>query len=149
MDAFDAVRLPESVTPASCKSFSITEANRALILVRRIVADVVRDYERLCVLHSACRASDASSDSHKATELRRKYAAVTDRLSGLHEELDKVGCVLKDHRQGAVDFPGQIDGHEVLLCWRLGDERIEHWHDDGICCSRRQPLLTETAPSGA
>ena len=47
------------------------------------------------------------------------------------------GIYIKDLAQGLVDFPHFLDGdadHEVFLCWRLGEDTIEYWHeiDDGF-----------------
>jgi hypothetical protein len=38
------------------------------------------------------------------------------------------GIELKDIDIGLVDFPTLIQGHEVLLCWRQGEERINYYH---------------------
>lgn len=39
------------------------------------------------------------------------------------------GCQVKDLNVGLLDFLAEIDGREVYLCWRFGEERIEHYHD--------------------
>ena len=36
---------------------------------------------------------------------------------------------VKDIERGLLDFPSIIDGKEVFLCWELGEEDIEFWHD--------------------
>ena len=36
---------------------------------------------------------------------------------------------VKDIDRGLLDFPAIIDGKEVFLCWELGEEDIEFWHD--------------------
>jgi hypothetical protein len=56
------------------------------------------------------------------------------------EEIQRLGGVTKDLALGLVDFPHLRDGREVNLCWRLGEQRITHWHglDEGY--ARRKPL---------
>jgi hypothetical protein len=56
------------------------------------------------------------------------------------EEIQRLGGVTKDLGLGLVDFPHLRDGREVNLCWRLGEQRITHWHglDEGY--ARRKPL---------
>lgn len=36
---------------------------------------------------------------------------------------------VKDLDRGLVDFPSILKGKEVFLCWELGEEDIEFWHD--------------------
>ena len=140
MDAFEAVSLPESSSLAGRKFFSLAEADRALTLVRRIVVDVVRDYKQLRKLHAACRTYDARGNDVEAEEARHRYAAVTDHLSELNEELEKIGCELKDYRIGLVDFPARIEGREVCLCWKLGEEKVGYWHEVTAGHAARRPV---------
>jgi hypothetical protein len=65
--------------------------------------------------------------------------AARDVQAGL-EEIQRMGGVIKDLGLGLVDFPHLRDGREVNLCWRLGEERITHWHglDEGY--TGRKPL---------
>ena len=140
MDAFEAVSLPEPVSSAGKKYFSVAEANRALTLVRRIVTDIVESYRQLCEMHAACRAFDAKSDTARAEQARRRYASMTDRLSELSEELERIGCELRDFKEGWVDFPSLRGGREVCLCWKLGQDRLEHWHEIDAGYADRRPI---------
>lgn len=38
------------------------------------------------------------------------------------------GVQLKDVEHGLIDFPAWIDGQEVLLCWKQGEDQIEYYH---------------------
>lgn len=143
MDAFEAVSLPEQLLSVGKKYFPIAEANRALTLVRRIVSDIVRNYKELCELHAACQSLDAKGNVVEAEQARRKYASITDRLSELGEELEKIGCELKDYQVGLVDFPAQLRGREVCLCWKLGEDRVEYRHEIGAGCADRKPITDE------
>lgn len=44
------------------------------------------------------------------------------------------GVQLKMISPGLVDFPARLDGEEILLCWREGEETITHYHgwNDGF-----------------
>ncbi len=53
-------------------------------------------------------------------------------LAGYQEvmhELQTRRIQLKDLSRGLIDFPAIIGGKEVFLCWELGEEDIEYWHD--------------------
>jgi len=48
--------------------------------------------------------------------------------------------VVRDVDQGLIDFPGRRDGREIYLCWRLGEESVDFWHDKETGFPGRQPL---------
>jgi hypothetical protein len=56
------------------------------------------------------------------------------------EYLAERGILLRDAETGLVDFPAEIDGRRVFLCWRLGEEEVAHFHDEHAGFSRRKPL---------
>ncbi len=42
------------------------------------------------------------------------------------------GVLLKMIKPGLIDFPAVLDGEDILICWKEGEERISHyhgWHD--------------------
>ncbi len=43
-------------------------------------------------------------------------------------EIDATGVQVKDLDMGLLDFPCRVDGEIVLLCWKLGENAIAHWH---------------------
>ncbi|MDB5053567.1 MAG: cell division protein DivIVA [Bacilli bacterium] len=50
------------------------------------------------------------------------------------------GIELKDMDIGLVDFPAILNGEEVLLCWRQGEERISYYHSRNEGFSGRKPI---------
>lgn len=65
------------------------------------------------------------------------------RLQQLFEQIQEIGCLVKDLDIGLLDFPTLYHGSEVYLCWRLGEDRISFWHkvEDGF--PGRQPIDEE------
>jgi hypothetical protein len=59
------------------------------------------------------------------------------RLLGAIEES---GIVLRDIDRGLVDFPTVIGGREVYLCWELGEDDVDYWHDLESGYGGREPL---------
>lgn len=47
------------------------------------------------------------------------------------ETIQSYGGQIKDIDDGLIDFPGVIDGREVWLCWKMGEDSITHFHDFG------------------
>jgi hypothetical protein len=55
-------------------------------------------------------------------------------------EIDAIGVQVKDLETGLLDFPCRIDDEVVLLCWRVGEPAIEHWHTMDAGFQGRQPV---------
>jgi hypothetical protein len=43
-------------------------------------------------------------------------------------EINSIGVQVKDLDIGLLDFPCVVEEQVVLLCWKYGEEKIEHWH---------------------
>lgn len=61
---------------------------------------------------------------------RRKAerAKAEQRAKDALAEIDSIGVQVKDLDIGLLDFPCEVDGRVVLLCWKMGEESITHWH---------------------
>ena len=55
-------------------------------------------------------------------------------------EIDEIGVQVKDLETGLLDFPYRLDDQIVLLCWRMGETSIEHWHTVEAGFQGRQPV---------
>ena len=55
-------------------------------------------------------------------------------------EIDSIGVQVKDLEEGLLDFPYVMDGRTVLLCWKLGEPAITHWHTEEEGFAGRKPL---------
>ena len=55
-------------------------------------------------------------------------------------EIDAIGVQVKDLDSGLLDFPCRVDDQVVLLCWRMGEPAIEHWHTIEAGIQGRQPV---------
>jgi len=70
----------------------------------------------------------------------REYWDSTALLRTELERLAEQDILLRDPETGLVDFPAERDGQRVFLCWRLGEERVAHWHPLDSGFSSRRPL---------
>ena len=55
-------------------------------------------------------------------------------------EIDAIGVQVKDLDIGLLDFPCKVDGEIVLLCWRMGEPTITHWHGTEEGYAGRRPI---------
>jgi hypothetical protein len=56
------------------------------------------------------------------------------------QEIDSIGVQVKDLDKGLLDFPCQLGEQTVLLCWQLGEAKIDYWHTMEAGFQGRQPL---------
>lgn len=137
--------------PPRPRLFTVEEAERTLPLVGRITSDIVAANERLTRLlpelrRARIRVGSAPGDAPSPDELERvrtEVAQVSGRLEGYLRELARIGCELHDV-EGLVDFPSQLDGEPVRLCWQLGEDGIRWWH-----LARRDPGPRRPLPASA
>ena len=62
-------------------------------------------------------------------------------------EIDSIGVQVKDLDIGLLDFPCEVDGRVVLLCWRTGEASITHWHGTDEGFAGRKPIDERIARS--
>jgi hypothetical protein len=131
---------PQRATPAKvARRFTLEQANSALPLVKRIVADIVKTHG----LASGFRQTLERTSATKETAIVQKQLdGAIDRLEQLVDELCDVGVELKDYETGLVDFVGKHEGRDVYLCWKLGEEKITHWHELNTGFAGRKPVST-------
>ncbi len=55
-------------------------------------------------------------------------------------EIDSIGVQVKDLEIGLLDFPCEVEGSIVLLCWRMGEHSITHWHNTEEGFAGRKPI---------
>ena len=73
----------------------------------------------------------------------RQRAELENHLQRVREsinEIDSIGVQVKDLETGLLDFPCRLEDNIVLLCWRMGEPAIEHWHTTDSGFKDRQPL---------
>lgn len=60
--------------------------------------------------------------------------------NGTVGEIQEIGARVHDLETGLLDLPCQMEGRTVLLCWKLGEAAIEHWHEEVDEPEGRRPL---------
>lgn len=129
--------------------FTPESANRALPYVRAVVEDLVEATARSKKSGRARRkpkGDEAAADDERRRADEEAARAKADCVR-LLRELEAVGVVVKDSETGLIDFPGEIAGRRVLLCWRRGEDRVAHWHDLSSGFRGRRPI--DPADSGS
>jgi len=73
---------------------------------------------------------------------RRKAerAKAEQRAKDALAEIDSIGVQVKDLGIGLLDFPCEVEGQTILLCWKLGEKSITHWHGTQEGFAGRKPI---------
>jgi hypothetical protein len=79
-------------------------------------------------------------DVNSIAKQRAEMEAHLERVRESLAEIDSIGVQVKDIDGGLLDFPCRLDDQVVLLCWRMGETSIEHWHTMESGFQGRQPL---------
>jgi hypothetical protein len=130
--------------------FTVEEANRTLPLVSRIVEDIVRDYarwrEKVEAYELEVARTPRGATNEEATRLERDAQQLAVEIERFLDELSSLGAQFKGFDLGLVDFPAELAGRQVCLCWRLGEPQVEHWHEVDAGFAGRQPLSQMPEP---
>ncbi len=108
----------------SRRRFTLQQANKALPLVTRIVRDIVNTHERATQLQAKLEESTG-----RESALQSQLDSALEQLQDYVDELGSIGVELKDYESALIDFPGRHQGRDIYLCWKLGEEKITHWHE--------------------
>lgn len=130
------------------KTFTLDEAQSLLPLLESLlkralegkraaqeVEDRLGELGRRIYLSGGMRV-DVGAVAKERAEMEGHLQRVRESVS----EIDSIGVQVKDMDTGLLDFPCKVDDQVVLLCWRMGESAIEHWHsiEDGF--KGRKPL---------
>jgi hypothetical protein len=128
------------------RHFTPKEANDELALIRPLVEELVarrREQQRLAALRLERAGKVAGNggglDPRAVQEENEAEQRARVEIARCVNEIHGRGAIVKDIDQGLVDFPAVREGEEILLCWRLGEDEITHWHslEEGFAGRKR------------
>lgn len=127
--------------------YTVGEANQALARIEPVVRALS---ERAGALRGMRASPGGPGQSRPAPETRVEPGYFRELLALYSDiqELRRHGCELKDLTSGIVDFPALLQGREVYLCWKLGEDAILHWHEVDAGFRGRQPIDSESGFEG-
>ena len=130
------------------KTFTLDEAQSLLPVVESLLRRAMEGKQSAEQVDSGL--TDLARRIHLSGGMRvdvgmvsRLRAEMEDHLQRAREsvaEIDSIGVQVKDLDAGLIDFPCRVDDQVVLLCWRVGEPAIEHWHTMEEGFQGRQPV---------
>jgi hypothetical protein len=79
---------------------------------------------------------------------KREKERLTRKIKDALAEIEAAGVLVKDLEIGLLDFPCQVEGNTILLCWKLGEKTIAHWHGTDEGYRYRKPIDEKIANAG-
>ena len=130
--------------------FTVHEANALIPMLELIMGDLQRQSMRLREYIREVAAGTAIAPEHLQTarlvELRPEVAPVLEDMQRLLQNIEACGGELKGLDLGLVDFPGELDGKRILLCWQYGEKEIGYYHSPNSGFGGRKPLRKGVPP---
>ena len=111
---------------------------RAAMDGKKLIEAVDKELQELAhrVLMSGGLLVNVVQMARRKAEREKAIHRVKDTLA----EINAIGVQVKDIDIGLLDFPCKVEGRIVLLCWKLGEQGITHWHTSSEGFAGRKPV---------
>ena len=132
----------------STRTFTLGEAQDLLPVLESLLRNAIEgkqliesvDAEFQATAHKIFLSGGMSLNIvHLAGRKAQREKAI-QRVRDAMAEIDAMGVEVKDLDIGLLDFPCEVDGQIVLLCWKLGEKGITHWHGVSEGFAGRKPV---------
>lgn len=131
--------------------FTLAEANAQLPALTRGFLTVMQLRGRLKALYAKLDEDGYAPEGDRfeiavpkapldVLRARASFKAMVETLREQVAAINALGCTIKDLEIGLVDWWATEGGRDVLLCWRLGEPEVAHWHEPQAGFSGRRPL---------
>lgn len=130
------------------RTFTLSEAQAMLPVLEDLLRTAMRAQERVSEVDQEMQAlvsrillaGGVQVDPIYTARLKAERERSTQKLEDAAREIGAMGVQIKDLDVGLLDFPCLLRGHVVLLCWKMGETSIEHWHGVEEGFANRKPL---------
>jgi len=130
------------------RTFTLAEANRMLPRLESLLQAARKSNQELKAVlerlqqigHHVFLSGGSLLKLTSLWELKQQRDEANGRLRAVLTEIDSLGVQVKDLEIGLLDFPCQVEGEIVLLCWKLGEPAIAYWHTVEAGFQGRQPI---------
>lgn len=71
---------------------------------------------------------------------RAEQGAAIEEAKAIVGEIEEIGAYVHDLGEGLLDLPFRTETGEVMLCWRMGEAAVTHWHGTEDDPEERLPI---------
>jgi hypothetical protein len=122
------------------RTFTLEEASRLIPILRTILSDACAEWRTIQTLNPEIQKVRDKVPFDGFAPNGAQYVAAISHLMLLLRQVKDLGVLVKDIDKGLCDFPYVRKGRVVYLCWHLGEDSIDYWHDVETGFGNREPL---------
>ncbi len=120
--------------------FTFAEAQSLLPRLRTLLEEIGEEWQHMRDLNPEIQKARDSAALDGFSKSGVEYVESVSHLMSLIHQIRDMGVLLKDADKGLCDFPYLKAGRVVYLCWQLGEDSIQYWHDIETGFAGREPL---------
>jgi hypothetical protein len=120
--------------------FTLAEAQSLLPRLRSLLTEIGNEWSRIRKLEPDVQKARDNAPFDGYSKSGVEYVESISHLMFLIHQVQEMGVLLKDADKGLCDFPYVRQGRVVYLCWQLGEDSIQYWHDIETGFASREPL---------
>jgi hypothetical protein len=120
--------------------FTLAEAQSLLPRLRSLLKEISAEWDHARGLNPEVQKARDKAQFDGYSKFGAEYVESVSHLTSLIHQIKDMGVLLKDADKGLCDFPYIRQGRVVYLCWQLGEDRIQYWHDMESGFAGREPL---------
>ena len=123
------------------KYFTLEEANVLLESIKPTLMKVAGLMNCLNDMESIEITFDDDFKSyHHMINISEQYYKLSFELYKELKALLVMGCIVKDPSMGLIDFFSKHNNREIFLCYSLGEDKINCWHELEEGAAGRKPI---------
>jgi len=120
--------------------FTLEQANQLLQTLRPLVDQLIATRDQIVTIRPELDSGVQKALGNGASKATGDLLKLFRKIERLINQVHSYGVLLKDVDQGLLDFPSELEGRVVFLCWKHGEPSVSHWHDLDAGFGGRKPL---------
>lgn len=137
------------------RQFTIEEANLLISELRteldelkRMQHEARQKYEEMRDIREVGYRPDGNLimlSDYQAT--KRQFDQIVADANNILTAINQRGCRVTDVEAGLIDFPAEVDGTPVYLCWQKDEPEVGYYHGLEEGFAGRRPLPQRSSPN--
>jgi len=128
--------------------YSIDQANARLLDLVPVLNKLKADRDAIAEGQRELTSfRQTNGNARHAADLKAREIRIGEMVFRMERHVAQIvdwDITLRDIETGLVDFPALVNGRQVCLCWRFGEDAVDWWHELDSGFAGRKPLIELT-----